>query len=174
MVASRPELVKDRIDVNGADYSGQQQTVMRINIDFTDNTMYLTDRNGYEIHAGLGKIKYFSFTLYNKNKQKKKELVMRADDCARMVPYNDFSLTRFEIGDYVEIFHEEPPRLIVEGERATQKTTLYKITQNGLVPEYKVDGTTFHFGGSGTGAFDLELMNNTLYVKNKTRGFFEN
>ena len=173
ILESRPEVIKHYIDVNGVNPQGTKQvTVMRINVDYTDNTMYLTNRNGERVHAGLGIKKYFEFTLYDKNMKQKKDLTMYANDRAGYIKFNAFNLTHFQLGDYVEVFHEEPNRLTVDGEKATAKKTLYKITENGLIAVVNLDGTTINLGGSGKGSFDLEFANKVLTVKNKTKGSF--
>ena len=161
------------IDVNGVDYYGTKQvTVMKINMDYSDNTIYLSSRGGGAIHAGLGIDKYFQFTLYDKNMKEKNSFKMASADISAYVKYNNFNLTRFELGDYVEIYHEEPMRLTVDGEKATSKKTLYRITKYGLVPVVALDGTTINLGGSGSGSFGLDFTSKILTVKDRTGGSF--
>lgn len=174
VLESKPEVIKNYIDVNGVNYAGTKETTaMRINLDYTDNTMYLTNRKSEDvIHAGLGRNKYFEFTLYDKNMNKKKDLTMYANDKAGYVKFNSFNLTKFEIGDYVEVFHKEPFRLTIDGEKQQSQKTLYRVTQFGLVAIAKVDGTTVTLGGSGTGSFDLDFTGKVMSVKNKVKGTF--
>ena len=124
---------KDYISVGGVNYNGDKAVeALRMNLDYSNKYIYLTNRVSESIHAGFGNNKFFKFRLLNKNKYEKLSITLNGNDKPSDSKYNKLNFIKFEEGDIIELYHEEPFRLKITGNKQTIKKQLYIITNNGL------------------------------------------
>ena len=147
-------------------------------LDFTDNLLTVKERTGGSFaseYTGFDKY-YIRFTLSDKNGNTKAQSNLYGSMYARSLEVDKLNGVRYEYGDIVTINHMAPNHITLKGAILGAKlegnTQQYKITEKGLKSVTTINGTNIHFGGSGTGAFDLEINNKTLHVTNRTHGTF--
>lgn len=142
--------LKERIErnvLNEPDYYGIRSSinVMGMNhfksfdviLNYLNNTIELINRNDKKIHYGYGSQKYFSMRLLDSDNKEKASMTMSGDDYSSNPKFSKFDKLHFNIGDIIEISHEEPFLLkvkgIVSGTQITDsKVQKFRITENGL------------------------------------------
>lgn len=165
---------KDYISVGGVNYNGDVALEgLRINLDYSNKYIYLTNRINESIHAGFGNSKFFKFRLLDKNNNEKVSVELNGNDKPTDSKYDKLNFVKFEEGDIVEIYHEEPFRLIISDNKQYTKEQSYIITKNGLeVKDEIINNSVVKISGSGGASFDLVFNKNKITVANKTGEYF--
>ena len=168
---------KDYISIGGVNYSGDTALeALRINFDYSNKYIYLTDRIDEPIHAGYGHSKFFEFKLLSKYGKVKEHTTLNGNDKPSDSKYDKLNFVKFEEGDIVELYHNEPFRLIIGGKNRKNQSTnkkTYVVTNNGLeAKEDSIDNSVVKISGSGGASFDLVFNNNKVTVTSKSGEYF--
>lgn len=135
-VLNEPELVniKNCISVSGCDNIKSLDIMLNGN----DNTINILNRSNHAIHPRFGNKEYFSIKLIDKDsKEVKNSMTMSGNDHSSDTKFDSFDKTKYNIGDIIEIHHEEPYLIGISGSyygnvRGTSTEQKYSITQYGL------------------------------------------
>lgn len=126
------------ISIGGVNYNGDKEVEgLKININYYNKYLFLTNRINEKIHAGFGNNKYFKLKLLDKNNKEKTSIELMGNDIPSDSKYDKLNFIKFEFGDIIEIYHEEPFRVnlnvSIAGEQdKNNKIQKYRITENGL------------------------------------------
>lgn len=134
-----PQQAKNYINIYGVNYNGDSNVEgLKINLDYVKNNLFLTNRNNKPIHAGFKDNDYFRLKLLDKNSKIKSSMTIRGNDIPLSSKYDKFKFLKFNIGDFIELYHEEPFRIKINGSTIGlplySKHQLYEITSSGLRP----------------------------------------
>ncbi len=164
---------KNYISVGGVNYNGNKEVeAFRVNFNLLYNEIYLTNRLNDSIHAGFRNNKYFSLRLLDKNLNEKSSINLNGNDNPSDSKYDKLNFTQFEIGDIIEVEHEENFRLNINGKISKNKKESYKITNKGLEHIDQINNSYIRISGSGGGSFDLLFQDNLMKVTNIVKGYF--
>lgn len=127
------------ISVGGINYNGDKSIEgLKINIDYSKNNLFLTNRSNEQIHSGFSDNRYFKLRLLDKNNREKKFIELKGNDIPSSSKYDKLKFIKFEVGDLIELYHEEPFRLKIKGSilgsQVNNNFQLYQITEKGLKP----------------------------------------
>lgn len=161
------------ISVGGVNYDGDRRVEgLRINIDYNNNYLYLTNRINEPIHAGFND-EFFELKLLDKNRNEKESIKLNGIDTPSDYKFDYINFTKFDIGDILQVSHKEPFRLNVNGKTQELETELYEITDNGLKNlGLPINNSSIKISGSGGGSFELILNNNKISLANRIGGSF--